>query len=128
MRVKRFVSAGAVAIAVAVGLAGCGGGGSGSGSTLGGATVVAKDSPKPHFEPSTIKAPLNSEVSFTLKNEGKVTHNFTLSFLDVSQDVAPGQSVQVRFTVKRPPTGLSYYTFYDKNYQGDGMQGRVNVT
>lgn len=127
MRVKRFVSAGVVAMAVAVGLAGCGGG-SGKGETLGGSTVVAKDSPKPHFDPQKIKASVNSDLSFTFKNEGKVTHNFTLTFLDVSQDVAPGQSVQIRFTVKPPPKGLSFYTFYDKNYQGDGMQGRINVT
>ncbi|MFN2608610.1 MAG: cupredoxin domain-containing protein [Acidimicrobiales bacterium] len=126
MQVKRCVCSGLVAFALVVGLAACGGS---SAKSVGSGTadVVAKDSPTPHFDPNTLKASANSDVSFTLKNEGKVVHNFTLSFLGVDQDVPPGQTVQVKFHTTNPPKGLNYYTFYDKNYQADGMQGRLNV-
>lgn len=132
MRIKRFVGPGFVVMALVVGLAACGGGGS-STATVGGsktssADLVAKDNPTPHFEPTTLQASANSDVSFTFKNEGKVVHNFTLSFLGVNQDVKPGQTVQIKFKLTPPPKGLKYYTFYDKNYQGEGMQGRLNVT
>ncbi|MGI9022895.1 MAG: cupredoxin domain-containing protein [Acidimicrobiales bacterium] len=129
MQVKRFVSTSLVMAALAVALVGCGGGSStksvgSKGST---ADVVAVDSPSYRFEPDTLKAAPNSEVSFTFKNEGKVVHNFTLSFLGVDQDVQPGETKQITFKVSQPPKGLDYYTFYDKNHQGDGMQGRLNI-
>jgi len=128
MQVKRFVSTGLAATALVVGLVGCGGGSSskavGSNSS---ADVVASDSPTPHFAPNTLRADSGSNVSFTLKNDSKVVHNFTVSFLGIDQDVQPGQTVPITFKVPPPPKGVRYYTFYDKNYQGDGMQGRINV-
>jgi len=130
MQVKRFVSTGLAATALVVGLVGCGGGSSSSKSVGGksvSADVVASDSPTPHFEPKILRATSGSDVSFTLKNEGKVAHNFTVSFLGIDQDVQPGQTVPITFKVPPPPKGVDYYTFYDKNYQGDGMQGRINV-
>ncbi len=128
MQFKRFVSTGLAMTALVVGLVGCGS--DSDTKSVGGtsADVVAKDSPTYEFEPDTLQAAANSEVSFTLKNEGKVVHNFTLTFLGVDQDVAPGETKQITFRVPPPPKGLDYYTFYDKNYQGDGMQGRLNVT
>ena len=126
MRVKRMVSAGLVALALVGGLVGCGGDDE---ETVGGtsADVVAKSDPKPHFEPEELKASLNSEVVLTVRNDGKETHNFTISFLGVDQDIPPGQSRQIKFTVKPPPHNEDFYTFYDENFQGEGMQGRLNV-
>ncbi len=126
MRVKRMVSVGLLAVALVAGLVGCGGGDDEE-TVGGGADVVAKSDPTPHFEPQELKAALNSEVILTVKNEGDVTHNFTISFLGVDEDIPPGQSKQVRFTVAPPPHGEKFYTFYDENYQGEGMQGRINV-
>lgn len=128
MQVKRFVSTGLVVTALVVGLVGCGGGGSSKAvGSKGSADVVISDSPRPHFEPNTLRADTGSDVSFTLKNDSKVVHNFTVSFLGIDQDVQPGQTVPVTFKVPPPPKGLDFYTFYDKNYQGQGMQGRLNV-
>ena len=128
MRVKRMVSAGLVALALVGGLAGCGGDDDDE-ETLGGASadVVAKTDPVPRFEPDELKAALNSEVTLTVRNEGDVTHNFTISFLGVDVDIPPGQTEQIRFTVTPPPHNEDFYTFYDENYQGEGMQGRINV-
>ena len=126
MRVKRMVSAGLVALALVGGLVGCGDGD--DEETVGGsADVVAKSDPTPHFEPDELKAALNSEVVLTVKNDGDTTHNFTISFLGVDEDIPPGQSKQIRFTVKPPPHNEDFYTFYDENFQGEGMQGRINV-
>jgi plastocyanin len=126
MRVKRMVGAALAVMALTAGMVGCSSE-SKSKSVGASADVKAKDDPKPHFDPDVLQAALNSEVAFSLKNDGKVVHNFTLSFLGVDQDVQPGETVQVRFTVKQPPHGEQFFTFYDKNYQGEGMQGRLNV-
>lgn len=126
MRVKRMVSAGLLAVALVGGLVGCGG--DDDDETVGAsADVVAKTDPVPRFEPDELKAALNSEVILTVKNEGDATHNFTISFLGVDEDIPPGQSKQIKFTVTPPPHNEDFYTFYDENFQGEGMQGRINV-
>ena len=126
MRVKRMVSAGLLAVALVGGLVGCGDGD--DDETVGAsADVVAKTDPVPRFEPDELKAALNSEVVLTVKNEGDATHNFTISFLGVDEDIPPGQTKQIKFTVTPPPHNEDFYTFYDENFQGEGMQGRINV-
>ncbi|MGI9032357.1 MAG: cupredoxin domain-containing protein [Acidimicrobiales bacterium] len=127
MRFKRFLVVGLATAALVVGLAACGGGGSAKSLSSSAADLVAKDNPTPHFEPNTLKATAGSDVAFSFHNSGKVVHNFTLSFADVDQDVQPGQTVQVKFKVPDRVKGLNYFTFYDKTYQGQGMQGRLNV-
>lgn len=127
MQVKRFVGTGLAIVALVVGMAGCGGGDDDERLTGSRPEVVAESEPKPHFEPKELTARLGTEVAFDLKNEGDKVHNFTLSFLGVDQDVQPGETVQIKFTVTEPPKGVEFFTFYDKNYQGEGMQGRINV-
>ena len=127
MRVKRMVSAGLLAVALVGGLVGCGG--DDDEETVGGASadVVAKSDPVPRFEPDELKAALNSEVVLTVRNDGDTTHNFTISFLGVDEDIPPGQSKQIKFTVKPPPHNEDFYTLYDENFQGECMQGSINV-
>ncbi len=129
MQLKRFVGTGLAIVALVVGMVGCGGGGGDDDDdAIGGvAVVVAKSDPNPRFEPKQLKARVGSEVSLAVKNEGNKVHNFTLSYLGVDQDIPPGQTVQVKFTVTEPPKGVEFFTFYDKNFQGEGMQGRLNV-
>lgn len=127
MQVKRFVGTGLAIVALAVGLAGCGGGDDEE-ETVGFANVVVAESdPKPHFDPKELEARVGQQVSILVKNEGDMVHNFTLSFLGIDQDVQPGQTAEVKFTVTEPPKGVEFFTFYDKNFQGEGMQGRLNV-
>jgi plastocyanin len=127
MRVKRMVSAGLVAVALVGGLVGCGDDNHEKAVGSANADVVAKTDPKPHFEPEELKAALNSDVVLTVRNEGDTTHNFTISFLGVDEDIPPGQTKQIRFTVKPPPHNEHFYTFYDERFQGEGMQGRIDV-
>ncbi len=127
MRVKRMVSAGLVAVALVGGLVGCGDDNDEKAVGSANADVVAKTDPKPHFEPEELKAALNSDVVLTVRNEGDTTHNFTISFLGVDEDIPPGQTKQIRFTVKPPPHNERFYTFYDERFQGEGMQGRIDV-
>jgi plastocyanin len=124
MRTK-FVSAGMVCLAIAA-AAGCRS--SQGNSTLslnqtGGATVVAKESPTPHFVPNTIEVPRGQKITLTFKNETKVPHNFSISYLDVSVNADPGQSVPVTFTA--PDSGK--LLFRDTNYMGQGMYGHIDV-
>ncbi len=126
MRVKRMLSAGLVAMALVGGLVGCGGDDDEE-TVGGGADVIARTDPVPRFEPDELKAALNSEVVLTVRNDGDATHNFTISFLGVDEDIPPGQSKQIRFRVTPPPHNEDFYTFYDEKYQGEGMQGRINL-
>ncbi|MDQ6928840.1 MAG: cupredoxin domain-containing protein, partial [Actinomycetota bacterium] len=91
----------------------------------GGSTViVAKGGNTPHFDPDVIKVPVGREVTFTFKNEDKVPHNFTVSYIGVEVNAGPGQSVPVKFTA--PDKGT--LDFYDRNDQGQGMAGKIEVS
>lgn len=124
MRVKILI-AGLFSVLLALVAGGCSSGGdetldlSESGSTV----VVAKGGNTPHFDPDKIKVPVGEEVTFTLKNEDKVPHNFTISYLGVDVDVEPGQSARVTFTA--PDKGT--LNFYDSKFQGEGMAGKIEV-
>ncbi len=122
------LGAGLLLVALLVWVAGCGEDADDATPVgRGSADVVARSDPKPHFDPDKLSARVGDEVSLSIRNEGDQVHNFTLSFLGIDQDVQPGQTVEVRFTVTEPPKGLDFYTFYDKNFQGEGMQGRLQV-
>jgi len=109
-------------------LSACGGGGGGKDVP---GTVKATSNFR--FDPDSITVRLGHETIFTFKNTDKTrTHNFTLSYvftdLDnfVNVDAKPGESKDVKFTVKdKPPAGfLTYYCTY---HQGQGMQGRIKL-
>ncbi len=125
MRVK-IVSAGVFSIIVAL-TVGCSSGGGSKSLDLGagGSTViVAKGGNTPRFDPAVIKVPVGKEVTFTFKNDDKVAHNFTVSYLGIEVNVGPGQSVPVK--LKAPDKGT--LNFYDKNFQGEGMAGKIEVS
>jgi plastocyanin len=120
----RFVARSLVGTAVLVVLAACGGGGDALELGGGGAhEMLALDAPTRRFEPTVIEVPVLEEVAFTLKNEGDVTHNFSAGFIGVDQDVEAGRTIEV----KLPPMEEGTVTFYDKKFQGDGMQGTIKI-
>ena len=63
-----------------------------------------------------IAAKPEQQVTDELKNKGDVDHNFAIDSLGISQDLAPGQTVQVQVTL--PQTGD--VTFYCEYHEGPG--------
>jgi plastocyanin len=124
MRVK-IVSAGLLSLMLALVAGGCSSSSDetldlGDGTT---AVIVAKGGNTPHFDPDVIKVPAGEEVSFSFKNEDKVTHDFVISYLGVEEVAQPGESVTVKFTA--PDSGT--LNFYDTKFQGEGMAGKIEV-
>jgi plastocyanin len=116
-----------VAISV-VALTACGGGG---GDEVPG-TVKATSNFR--FDPDSVTVRFDRETILTFKNTDKTrTHNFTLSYvftdLDnfVNVDAKPGETKEVKFTVKNKPAS-GFLTYYCTYHQGQGMHGRIKVT
>src|SRR2546421_12346271 len=72
-----------------------------------------------YFGPTFINAPAGAKVTVELKNEGKATHTFTSTSLNVDQTLSPGQKMNVQVTL--PSSGPVEY--HCKFHQGQGMQG-----
>lgn len=130
MRGKRLLASCATVV-MAVSLAACGGDDDDDGGqTLGAereaeeAELVARDN---RFEPRELRAKQGQEITFTFHNEDEVKHNFRLAFLDIDQDVDPGQSVDIKLTATEPPENLDFYYFFCKYHQTEGMQGQLKV-
>lgn len=119
-RGQRWLVAGMMAV-VLVGLAGCGDGG---GPSLSKSADIVIDNQG--FKPNVAQVKVGQEVVFTVFNKDSRPHSFTLTFLDVDKDIAPGQKVDVKLKATEvPPAG--FYSFYSKNHQQEGYQGRINV-
>ncbi len=67
-------------------------------------TVVSKDI---FFEPTEVTIAADTDVTFVLPNEGAAPHNFSIDELDISVDLAPGETGEV---VINAPAGE--YEFY----------------
>ena len=125
MQVKRYLSMSVAAAAVVVGLAACGDGGEET-LDLGGdesSEMVATTDPTPRFEPAIIEVNPGNEVTFSLKNDSDVSHNFSVSYIGIDRNVEPGQTIEISL----PPLDAGTLTFYDKKYQGEGMWGKIRV-
>ena len=132
MRGMRLLTAGCLAVVMAVGLAACGGDDDDVDTpTLGApqeqaenAELVAKEN---RYEPDDLPVKQDQEVTFQFRNDDEVQHNFTVSFLNIDQDVAPGQTVDITLTATAPPENLDFYYFFCKFHQTEGMQGQLRV-
>jgi plastocyanin len=77
-----------------------------------------------YFNPTFIKAAPGASFTVTLKNEGKVPHNFTIDSLHVDQTLQPDETKTVTFTL--PSSGT--VPFYCKFHKSSGMQGAFFFT
>jgi len=75
------------------------------------------------FNPNTIDGSASQSLTFTIKNDGTATHNFTLGSTDMG-DILPGQTKT--FQVSFPASGT--VTFFCKFHQSQGMTGQLVVT
>ena len=60
-----------------------------------------------YFEPTEIEVPSDTEVTILLPNLGAAPHNFSIDALDVSVDIAPGETKEV--TITAPEGEYEYY-------------------
>ncbi|MDF3041594.1 MAG: hypothetical protein K0Q71_4300, partial [Thermomicrobiales bacterium] len=76
------------------------------------------------FEPDEITIPADSDVTFTLPNEGAAPHNFSIDELGIDVDQAPGATEQI---VVNAPAGT--YEFYCNvpGHREAGMVGTLTV-
>lgn len=110
-----------------LGLAGCGGGDDDE-NTLGSggnADLVITDM---GFEPDEdFTARVGEEVSLRVANEDDRPHTFTLTFLDIEQEIPAGSSADIKFRITEVPTA-GFYSFYSKNHQNEnGYFGKIKV-
>jgi uncharacterized cupredoxin-like copper-binding protein/mono/diheme cytochrome c family protein len=67
-------------------------------------TVTAFDI---YFEPKEVTIPANTDVTFTLPNDGAAAHNFSIDALHISVDLPPGETKTV--VVNAPPGSYQFY-------------------
>ena len=77
-----------------------------------------------YFEPKEITIPANSDVPFTLPNDGAAAHNFSVDELGISIDLAPGSTEE---TVINAPPGTYEYYCNVPGHKEAGMVGTLIV-
>jgi plastocyanin len=121
-RTWRALAAGAAVLAAVLGLSACGDDERGEALTETADIIIGKEG----FNPNELRVKVGQEVSFTVLNRDSRPHTFTLTFLDINRDIAPGQKVDVKMRATEvPPAG--FYSFYSNNLQHEGYQGRIYV-
>ncbi len=100
-----------------------------------GAEEAAGDAPAPataqnvtsfdiYFEPKEITIPADTDVPFTLPNDGAAPHNFSIDELGISIDQAPGSTEE---TVINAPPGTYEYYCNVPGHKAAGMVGTLIV-
>ena len=77
-----------------------------------------------YFEPKEVTIPANTDVPFTLPNDGVTLHNFSLDELGIDVDIAPGATEEV--LINAPPGTYEYYCNVPGHKQA-GMVGTLIV-
>lgn len=77
------------------------------------------------FEPKELTIPANTDVTFSLPNEGVTLHNFSIDELDVSVDLAPGETNEV--VINAPPGTYEFYCNVPGHKEA-GMVGTLTVS
>ncbi len=76
------------------------------------------------FAPTFVKVAPDQKVTVELENKGSTAHTFTLTALDIDQEVQPGQKAEV--TVIAPASRNA--AFFCRFHQDSGMQGALFAT
>jgi plastocyanin len=71
------------------------------------------------FAPTCLTVRGGQAVTVTVKNDGQMLHNLTVTALGIDQDVAAGQSITVTIAFK----GSGPVDFFCKYHVASGMQG-----
>ncbi len=126
IRATRRALAGIIAAVMVLGLAGCGGGDDDQ-NVLGSAGRADVLITKNGFEPDKLEVRVGEEVRFTVANEDKRPHTFTLTFLEIDQEIPPGGTTDITLKATQVPDA-GFYSFYSKNHQSEnGYHGQIKV-
>lgn len=126
-RTRRLLARGMLVATMAVGLAACGGS---DNATLGKSADIVIDSQG--FKPNQAEISVGQEVIFSVINNDTRPHTFTLPYLFVDVDnfidrpIAPGERIDVKIKADEVPLA-GYYSFYSKDLQFEGYQGKLFV-
>ncbi len=77
-----------------------------------------------YFEPKELTIPAGTDVTVTLPNVGVTLHNFSVDALDISVDLAPGETKTV--TINAPAGTYEYYCNVPGHKEA-GMVGTLTV-
>jgi uncharacterized cupredoxin-like copper-binding protein/mono/diheme cytochrome c family protein len=77
-----------------------------------------------YFEPKEITIPANTDVPFTLPNDGAAAHNFSIDELGIDIDLPPGSTEE---TVINAPPGTYEYYCNVPGHKEAGMVGTLIV-
>lgn len=128
MRARRAVLGGLIVVML-LGLVGCGSD-SDDDNVLGGrgtADLVITDDKAPFYDHSTLKMPLDREITFTVFNDAKDRHNIVIPAFDIDMDIAPGETVSVKIPAVKEAPRDGFFSFYCKYHQAEGEQGRIEI-
>ncbi len=84
-------------------------------------TVVSHDI---YFDPADLTIPADTDVTISLPNEGAAPHNFAIDELDISVDLAPGETESV---VINAPAGVYEIYCNVPGHREAGMVGTLTV-
>jgi uncharacterized cupredoxin-like copper-binding protein len=90
-------------------------------------TIASSDAMR--FTPSALTVEAGRPVRLTLRNEGQIDHDFTLSQgvpRPIKVEAKPGQSASVTFTIARP--GTYQFICSKPGHAAAGMRGTITVT
>lgn len=76
------------------------------------------------FEPKALTIPADTDVTFSLPNEGVTLHNFAIDALDINVDIAPGVTEEA---VINAPAGTYEYYCNVPGHKAAGMVGTLTV-
>jgi plastocyanin len=74
-----------------------------------------------YFSPTVLKGKPGQTITVELKNQGTVTHNFTLPSNHISKDLPVGQTAKVKITFPKSGTVLFHCAFHALS----GMRGAL---
>jgi uncharacterized cupredoxin-like copper-binding protein/mono/diheme cytochrome c family protein len=77
-----------------------------------------------YFEPTEVTIPADTDVPFTLPNDGVTLHNFSIDELGIDVDIAPGATEEV---VINAPAGTYEYYCNVPGHKAAGMVGTLIV-
>ncbi len=76
------------------------------------------------FQPDKLTAQVGRSVTVDVTNNGKASHTFTITELNVDKTLAPGEKASVTFT----PTGSGTLAYFCRFHRSRGMEGSLSVS